>query len=110
MKLVVAIIEPEMLPIVKRKLFDSYIDNITVTNALAEGEDYSKTFRGVSHDVTLHKKVRLEIVVNEDLLEPAITAILTVARDNDSKAGKIYVHEVTDFIQIPSGKRGPSAI
>ncbi len=112
MKLVVAVIEPEMLPDVKQSLFEANIYKMTVTNALSEGEDedYSRTFRGVRHEVTLHKRVRIEILVNEDIVEPAISAILKGTRDNNSKGGKIYVLDVNEFVHISTGKRGPAAI
>ena len=77
MKLVIAMIQPEKLPDVKKSLFDADIHKMTVTNVLGCGQQrgYSETYRGVVHEVNLLKKVRLEVAVNDDFVKPTIKAI-----------------------------------
>lgn len=112
MKLVVAIIQPHQLPAVKKALYDSQVYKITVSNALGCGEEkgYHETFRGVEHEVTLLKKVRLEIAVNEDFVESAVAAIIKGARTNNVGDGKIFVVNLDECIRIRTGERGTRAI
>ena len=69
MKLITALIRPHQLPDVKKALFDAGVFKMTVTNTLGCGQQkgYTESYRGVMHEVTLHKKVRLEIAVNDEL-------------------------------------------
>ncbi len=112
MKLIVAIIRPHQLPAVKKALYDAQVYKITVTTALGCGEEkgYHETFRGVEHEVTLLKKVRLEIAVNEDFVEPTIAAIIKGARTNEVGDGKIFIMDLQDCIRIRTGERGQQAI
>ena len=112
MKLIIAIIRPHQLPDVKKALYDSQVYKITVSNVLGCGEEegYQETYRGVEHQVTLLKKIRLEIAVNEDFIEPTIEAIIRGARTNDVGDGKIFVTDLQDCIRIRTGERGQRAI
>ena len=112
MKLVVAIIQPHRLPAVKQALYDAQVYKITVSNALGCGEEkgYSETFRGVQHEVTLLRKVRLEIAVNEDFVDPTIDAIVEGARSNEVGDGKIFVMDLPECVRIRTGERGVRAI
>lgn len=112
MKLIIAIIQPHQLPAVKQALWDAQVYKITVTTALGCGEEegYQQTFRGVEHEVTLLKKVRLEIAVNEDFVDRTIDAICQGARTNNVGDGKIFVVELPDCIRIRTGERGQRAI
>jgi len=112
MKLIIAIIQPHHLPAVKKALFDAQVYKITVSNVLGCGEEkgYAETYRGVMHEVELLKKVRLEIAVNEDFVEPTIAAIINGARTNNVGDGKIFVTDLTECIRIRTGERGTRAI
>lgn len=113
MKLVVAIIQPHQLPAVKKALYEAQIYTVTITNALgsgAQGPSMATTFRGVKHEVTLFKKVRLEIAVNEDFVEPALDAIIRGARTGNPGDGKIFVLDLPECVRIRTGERGPQAI
>jgi nitrogen regulatory protein P-II 1 len=112
MKLVIAIIQPHQLPAVKKSLYDAQVYKITVSNVLGCGEEkgYHESFRGVEHEVTLLKKIRLEIAVNEDFVEPTIDAIITGARTNSVGDGKIFVIDLVECVRIRTGERGMRAI
>jgi len=112
MKLIVAIIQPHKLPAVKKALYDHQVYKITVSNLLGCGEEkgYHETFRGVGHEVTLLKKVRLEIAVNEDFVESAIAAIIEGARTNNVGDGKIFITDLHECVRIRTGERGTQAI
>ncbi|RMD85572.1 MAG: transcriptional regulator, partial [Calditrichaeota bacterium] len=62
------------------------------------------------HEVTLLKKVRLEIAVNEDFVEPTIDAIIKGARTNNVGDGKIFILDLPECIRIRTGERGSRAI
>ena len=112
MKLITAVIRSHQLPAVKQALYDAQVYKITVHNVLGCGEEkgYQETYRGVGHEVTLLKKILLEIAVNEDFVEPTIAAIIKGARTNEVGDGKIFVTELTDCIRIRTGDRGSRAI
>jgi nitrogen regulatory protein P-II 1 len=112
MKLIIALIQPHKLPDVKKALFEAQIYKMTVTNALGCGQQkgYTETYRGVVQEVNLLKKVRIEIAVNEDFVEPAINAIIKGARTGNIGDGKIFVLDLPECIRIRTGERGPSAI
>lgn len=112
MKLVIAMVQPYKLPDVKRALYDAQIHKMTVSNALGCGQQkgYTETYRGVMEQVNLLKKVRLEIAVNEDFLEPTIKAIIEGARTGDIGDGKIFVLDLQECVRIRTGERGGEAI
>ena len=112
MKLVIAMVQPHKLPDVKRALYDAQIHKMTVSNALGCGQQkgYTETYRGVIHEVNLLKKLKLEIAVNDDYVEPTIEAIIKGARTGNIGDGKILVLELPECIRIRTGERGSEAI
>jgi len=112
MKLVVALIQPYKLPDVKQALFDAGIYKMTVTNALGAGQQkgFTEAYRGVIHTVNLLKKVRIEIAVNEDFVEPTVSAIIEGARTGNIGDGKIFVLDLPECIRIRTGEKGSEAI
>lgn len=112
MKLIIAMIQPHKLPDVKKALFEAEIHKMTVTNALGCGQQkgYTETYRGVIHEVNLLKKIRLEIAVNEEFVEPTIEAIIKGARMGKIGDGKIFVVELAECIRIRTEEKGCPAI
>jgi len=112
MKLIVAMIQPHKLPDVKKALFDAEVHKMTVSNALGCGQQkgFTETYRGVIHEINLLKKVRLEVAVNDDFVEPTIEAITKGARTGKIGDGKIFVMDLPECIRIRTGERGGQAI
>ncbi len=112
MKLIIAMVQPHRLPDVKRELFKNKIYKLTVTNVLGAGQQkgFTETYRGVITEVNLLKKVRLEIAVNEDFVEPTIEAIKKGAYTGNIGDGKIFVLELLRCIRIRTGEEGSDAI
>ena len=112
MKLIVAMIQPHKLPDVKKALYDAEIYKMTVTNALGCGQQrgYTETYRGVIHDVNLLKKVRIEIAVNEEFVQPTIQAIIKGAKTGTIGDGKIFITDLKECIRIRTGENGKGAI
>ncbi len=105
-------IQPHKLTDVKQALFDAQVFKMTVTNALGAGEQkgYTEAYRGVIMEINLLKKVKIEISVNEDFVEPTIAAIIEGARTGKIGDGKIFVLDLKDCIRIRTGERGSEAI
>ena len=112
MKLIIAMIQPEKLPDVKKALFAADVHKMTVTNALGCGQQkgFTETYRGVVEEVNLLKKVRLEIGVNAEFVKPTIDAIIKGARTGKIGDGKIFVLPLDECIQIRTGEKGKKAI
>jgi nitrogen regulatory protein P-II 1 len=112
MKLIIAMIQPHKLPDVKKALFDAEVHKMTVTNVLGCGQQrgFKETYRGVIHEVNLLKKVRFEIAVNENFVEPTINAIIKGARTGNIGDGKIFVIDLPRCIRIRTGEEGKEAI
>lgn len=112
MKLVVAMVQPHKLPDVKKALFDADVHKMTVTNVVGCGQQrgFSETYRGVVHEVNLLKKVRFEIAVNEEFVEPTIQAIIKGAKSGQIGDGKIFVLPLERCIRIRTGEEGKDAI
>jgi nitrogen regulatory protein P-II 1 len=112
MKLVIAYIQPERLNDVKQVLYAAAVFKLSVTNALGCGQQkgYTKTYRGVATEVNLLKKVRIEIAVNEEFVQPTIDAIISGARTGQIGDGKIFVIPLEQCIRIRTGENGSPAI
>jgi len=112
MKLIVAYIQPERLNAVKQALYERDVFKMSVTNALGCGEEkgYHETYRGAEIEVSLLKKIRLEIALNEEFLQPAIDAIISGAKTGQIGDGKIFIHNLDECIRIRTGETGVDAI
>ncbi|MCK5257044.1 MAG: P-II family nitrogen regulator [Deltaproteobacteria bacterium] len=112
MKLIIAYIQPEKLNDVKKSLYDEKIYKMSVTNALGCGQQkgFHESYRGVDIEVNLLKKVRLEIAVNDDFVNPTIKAIIQGARTATIGDGKIFVLDLSECIRIRTGETGGEAI
>lgn len=112
MKLIVAMVQPHKLTDVKQALFDADVHKMTVTNAVGAGEQkgFQEAYRGVIHTINLLKKVRIEIAVNDEFVEPTIEAIIKGARTGNIGDGKIFILDLPDSIRIRTGERGAAAI
>lgn len=112
MKLIIAMVQPHKLPDIKQELFKNGIYKMTVTNVLGAGQQkgYTETYRGVLTEVNLIKKIRLEIAVNEEFVEPTIEAIKRSAYTGKIGDGKIFVLNLSRCIRIRTGEEGSDAI
>ena len=112
MKLVIAYIQPHKLQDVKKALYKAEVFKMSVTNALGCGAQhgYEESYRGIKFEVNLLKKVRLEIAVNDDFVEPTIEAIIKGSRSGNMGDGKIFVLDLPQCIRIRTLERGTKAI
>ena len=112
MKLIIAYIQPHKLNDVKAELYKSEVYKMSVTNSLGCGQQkgYHESYRGVDIEVNLLKKVRLEIAVNAEFVQPTVDAIVRGARTGEIGDGKIFVVPLEQVIRIRSGETGKEAI
>lgn len=112
MKYIIAIIKPHKLDDVMKALEEIDVNLMTVSNVLGRGRQKGVTevYRGAKEAGSLLKKVKLEIAVNEDFVEPAIQAICKSARTGEIGDGKIFVLDLPDVIRIRTAERGGQAI
>ena len=113
MKLIVAYIQPERLNEVKKRLFDAEIFKVSIVpNALGCGQQkgYTEEYRGEIKELNLRMKVRLEIAVSDELVQPTLDAIVAGARTGHIGDGKIFVLPIEQVIRIRTGETGAPAI
>ena len=112
MKLVTAIIQPHRLEEVKKELYAVQVNLITVSEVLGHGRQIGvdEFYRGVKETGNLLRKVRVDIAVNEDFVEPTVKAIIKGARTGKIGDGKIFVVDLPRCIRIRTGEEGPKAI
>lgn len=111
MKLVIAIIQPQQLPAVKQALQDAEFPDMTCTNIMGTvpNKEEHHRFRGVDHEITLFQKVRIEIAIKDESLDPLVEALIKGGQASGG-AGKVFVSELTDCATVSTGARGPSEI
>lgn len=112
MKLIIAIIQPHKLEEVKEALYEADVNLITVSEVLGHGQQKGVTeiYRGAKETGNLLRKVRLEIAVNENFVEPTINAIMKGAQTGKIGDGKIFVLDLPRCIRIRTGEEGKEAI
>ncbi|MGD0022172.1 MAG: P-II family nitrogen regulator [Smithellaceae bacterium] len=112
MKYIVAIIQPHKLDDVMKSLEDADVTLMTVSNVLGRGRQkgFTEIYRGAKEIGSLLKKVKIEIAVNEDFVEPTINAIMKGARTGEVGDGKIFVTDLYEVLRISTNERGGKAI
>jgi nitrogen regulatory protein P-II 1 len=112
MKKITAIIKPFKLDEVREALSDANINGLTVTEVKGFGRQkgHTELYRGAEYVVDFLPKVKIEIVLDDSMLELAIEAILKSARTGKIGDGKIFVQDVEQVIRIRTGETGPEAI
>ena len=112
MKKIEAIIKPFKLDEVKEALHEVGIKGITVIEAKGFGRQkgHTELYRGAEYVVDFLPKVKIEVVIEEALLERAIEAIMQASHTGRIGDGKIFVSSIDEAIRIRTGERGPEAV
>jgi nitrogen regulatory protein P-II 1 len=112
MKKIEAIIKPFKLDEVKEALQDVGIQGITVTEAKGFGRQkgHTELYRGAEYVVDFLPKVKLEVVLDDSLVERAVEAIEQAARTGRIGDGKIFVSAIEEAIRIRTGESGAEAV
>ncbi len=112
MQKIEAIIQPSRLDAVKDALIEVGVEGMTILEARGHGRQKGHTefYRGREYTVDLLPKVKLELVVHDEVVEKAIQAIATAARTGHIGDGKIFVSRVEEAIRIRNDERGETAL
>ncbi len=112
MKKIEAVIKPFKLDEVKEALQDIGIQGLSVLEAKGFGRQkgHTELYRGAEYVVDFLPKVKIEVVVPDNLAENVIEAISTAARTGKIGDGKIFVSDVEQAIRIRTGEEGPDAL
>ena len=112
MQKIEAIIQPSKLDAVKDALVEIGVSGITILEARGHGRQKGHTefYRGREYSVDLLPKVKLELVVADEMLERALQAIITTARTGKIGDGKIFVSKIDEAIRIRNDERGEIAL
>ena len=112
MKKIEAIIKPFKLDDVKEALQEVGLQGITVTEAKGFGRQkgHTELYRGAEYVVDFLPKVKIELVIEDSMLEQAIDAIKQAAHTGRIGDGKIFILPVEDAIRVRTGETGSDAI
>ncbi|WP_350562234.1 P-II family nitrogen regulator [Psychrobacter sp. CAL346-MNA-CIBAN-0220] len=112
MKLITAILKPFKLDDVREALSDIGVKGVTVTEVKGFGRQkgHTELYRGAEYVVDFLPKVKVEIAVIDEMVEPAIEAITRIASTGKIGDGKIFVTALEQVIRIRTGETGPDAI
>ncbi|MGQ4272655.1 P-II family nitrogen regulator [Terrihabitans sp. B22-R8] len=112
MKKIEAVIKPFKLDEVKEALQQVGVQGITVIEAKGFGRQkgHTELYRGAEYVVDFLPKVKIELVIGEDLVESAIDAIRKAAETGRIGDGKIFVSTIEEVIRIRTGETGVDAI
>ena len=112
MKLIIAIIKPFKLDDVREALSEIGVQGITVTEVKGFGRQkgHTELYRGAEYVVDFLPKVKLEIAVDDDLMDRTVEAITNSANTGKIGDGKIFVYPLEQAVRIRTGETGPDAL
>jgi nitrogen regulatory protein P-II 1 len=112
MKKIEAVIKPFKLDEVKEALQEIGIQGLSVIEAKGFGRQkgHTELYRGAEYVVDFLPKVKIELVVADEMCEQAVDAIVTAARTGKIGDGKIFITAVEQAVRIRTGEEGPDAL
>jgi nitrogen regulatory protein P-II 2 len=112
MKLITAIIKPFKLDDVREALSEIGVTGITVVEVKGFGRQkgHTELYRGAEYVVDFLPKIKVEIALDDSLVDQAIEAITAAAKTGKIGDGKIFVYELAQAIRIRTGESGPDAL
>lgn len=112
MKYIIAVIQPDRLEEVLDRLAEKEIHLVTVTNVIGRGRQkgIAEVYRSHKEAGSLLRKVKLEIAVNDDFVQPTVKAIVEGARTGQVGDGKIFILDLAECIRIRTGEIDSVAI
>ena len=112
MKLVMAVIKPFKVDDVREGLTAAGIEGLTITEVKGYGRQKGQTeiYRGAEYAINFLPKVKVEAVVDDDLVERAVEVIRAAARTGKIGDGKVFVLDVEQAVRIRTGETGVAAL
>jgi nitrogen regulatory protein P-II 1 len=107
-----AIIQPNRFDAVKKALIDIGVEGMTVSEVRGHGRQkgHKESYRGGEYSVDLLPKVKIEVVLQDDMVEKSVNTIITNASTGKIGDGKIFLYKVEEAIRIRSQERGAAAV
>ena len=112
MKKIEAIVRPHLLEAVKNALQEAGVIGMTISEVKGFGRQkgHTETYRGSEYKVEFLPKVKIEVVLPDDLAEKAVEAVVKTAASGKFGDGKVFVSTLTDVVRIRTGERGEAAL
>ncbi len=112
MQKIEAVIQPSKLDSVKDALVEIGVNGMTILEARGHGRQkgHTEVYRGREYAVDLLPKVKLEIVVTDEMVDSAVNAIIAAARTGTIGDGKIFISKIDEAIRIRNDERGEIAL
>ena len=112
MKIITAIVKPFKLDDVRQALGEIGVQGLTVSEVKGFGRQkgHTELYRGAEYVVDFLPKVKLEIAIDDDLLDQAIEAITSSANTGKIGDGKIFITNLEQVVRIRTGESGPAAL
>ena len=112
MKIITAIIKPFKLDDVRQALGDIGVQGLTVSEVKGFGRQkgHTELYRGAEYVVDFLPKVKLEVAIDDDLVDQVIDAITSSANTGKIGDGKIFITTLEQVIRIRTGESGPAAL
>jgi len=107
-----AIIQPNRFDAVKKALIDIGVEGMTVSEVRGHGRQkgHKESYRGGEYSVDLLPKVKIEVVLQDNIVENAVNSIITNASSGKIGDGKIFLYRVEEAIRIRNQERGSAAV
>ena len=111
-KMVTAVIKPFQLDDVRDALSELGLKGMTVTEVKGFGRQkgHTELYRGAEYAVDFLPKIKLEVAVDENLLEQVVEMVVTAARTEKIGDGKIFVTDIEEVVRIRTGQTGAEAL
>jgi nitrogen regulatory protein P-II 1 len=112
MQKIEAVIQPSKLDAVKDALVEIGVDGMTILEARGHGRQkgHTEVYRGREYSVDLLPKIKVEIVVTDEMVDDAVNAIISAARTGTIGDGKIFISKIDEAIRIRNDERGEIAL
>jgi len=112
MKKLEAIVRPHLMDAVKNALQEVGVVGMTVTEVKGFGRQkgHTETYRGSEYKVEFLPKVKIEVALGDELVEPAVEAVLKTAKTGKFGDGKVFVSSLEDVVRIRTGEHGEQAL
>jgi nitrogen regulatory protein PII len=111
-KMLIAVIKPFRLDAVREALAEAGVQGMTVTEVRGFGRQkgHTELYRGAEYTVDLLPKIKLEVALAPEQVEPAIEAITKAAKTGQIGDGKIFVYDLDQTVRIRTGESGVEAV
>lgn len=112
MKKVEAIIRPFKIDEVKEALLEEGVRGLTITEVRGYGRQkgHKEVYRGSEYQIEFVPKIKIEVVVDDNIVERVVDAILKTAKTGQVGDGKIFIYDIADVIRIRTDESGSSAL